>query len=174
MLLKQLLDQVSSKQQTDEHARYFRLIVVLNKIDLFDSQVDQDTERYIQEIESLQKSFQIPIFKLSCSTGNGIGSLEDGLIHAINGILESSSSSDNSDSNSEGALITRDRHRFHVKQCCYHLNRFLNLRLPMDAAAEEIRSVSIYYYRPIWGYNHIFTRSFYLFYFLNSDWLCKS
>jgi tRNA modification GTPase len=36
-------------------------------------------------------------------------------------------------------MITRERHRRHVKECARHLDRFLLGSLPMDASAEELR-----------------------------------
>jgi len=39
----------------------------------------------------------------------------------------------------EETMITRDRHRHHLEQCVESLERFLDPRLPADAAAEEIR-----------------------------------
>lgn len=39
------------------------------------------------------------------------------------------------------ALITRHRHRHHLQKCVEHIQRFLYLDLPVDAAAEELRCV---------------------------------
>ena len=43
----------------------------------------------------------------------------------------------------ENALITRDRHRRHLMRCASNLDSFLTGRLPMDAAAEELRLASL-------------------------------
>ncbi len=69
---------------------------------------------------------------ISCSTGQGLEELERALARAVQGLTESGGAGDS-------PLITRERHRRHVKQCTEHLKMFLSGRLPMDAAAEELR-----------------------------------
>jgi tRNA U34 5-carboxymethylaminomethyl modifying GTPase MnmE/TrmE len=41
----------------------------------------------------------------------------------------------------KGLIITRERHRYHLRKCVDHLSRFLDANLTMDLAAEEIRYV---------------------------------
>lgn len=78
-------------------------------------------------------------YTISCTTGQGLDQLEAGLEKAINSYFSAAKSSGMSDDSSESVLITRERHRRHVKRCAEHLDNFLHGRLPMDAAAEEIR-----------------------------------
>lgn len=56
-------------------------------------------------------------------------------------------------SSGEGVLITRERHRRHMKECLHHLENFLDQSLSMDLAAEELRQVAVscrhYYGLPI-------------------------
>jgi tRNA U34 5-carboxymethylaminomethyl modifying GTPase MnmE/TrmE len=68
---------------------------------------------------------------VSCTSGSGLQELENALTASIKSLLEAGAG--------EGTLITRERHRRHVKQCVEHLDEFLSRRLPMDAAAEELR-----------------------------------
>jgi tRNA modification GTPase len=96
--------------------------VVLNKIDL--------VGKSSLEKESLD---DIKSCSVSCVTGEGIPYLESMLIESIRSLL-SSKQGDEGD-----VLITRERHRRHLKECIEHLEMFLLRSLPMDAAAEELR-----------------------------------
>ena len=91
-------------------------------------------------------------YVISCATGVGMGELETAITNAIRSLLEDggggggggggtsiSGGGSGSGMNIEGVLITRERHRRHLKQCVEHLDAFLSSRLPMDAAAEELR-----------------------------------
>jgi tRNA U34 5-carboxymethylaminomethyl modifying GTPase MnmE/TrmE len=77
---------------------------------------------------------ETPHHSISCVSGEGIGALEQAISDAVRKLLESGGSG-------ESPLITRERHRRHVTQCALHLENFLARTLPMDAAAEELRSV---------------------------------
>ena len=70
---------------------------------------------------------------VSCSTGLGLADLETGMTSLVKGMLSSNSNK------KEGVLITRERHRRHIKECLFHLDTFLDMNLPMDLAAEELR-----------------------------------
>jgi tRNA U34 5-carboxymethylaminomethyl modifying GTPase MnmE/TrmE len=74
------------------------------------------------------------IYTLSCSTGQGLAEFEGGLVETVKKMFSIEASS------SEGALITRERHRRHLREAVEHLNNFLEESLPMDLAAEELRS----------------------------------
>jgi tRNA U34 5-carboxymethylaminomethyl modifying GTPase MnmE/TrmE len=78
-------------------------------------------------------------YSISCRTGNGVQQLEDAISEKISSLLNLNEPNRGASVNSGGAMITRERHRRHVKVCLLHLNRFLNYSLPMDAAAEELR-----------------------------------
>lgn len=78
-------------------------------------------------------------FDVSCATGDGIPSLESALTQAALSLLQPSETVDGASDATESAVITRDRHRSHVKRCVRHLDEFIEAGLPMDAAAEELR-----------------------------------
>ena len=104
-----------------------RKIVVCNKLDLVTSR-DEVRQWTINEIG------YSPIFT-SCTDGSGIVNLENGIKQEITYLLDNQMT----DSTEDGIAITRERHRIHVHQCIEHLNNFISMNLPMDAAAEEIR-----------------------------------
>ncbi len=74
----------------------------------------------------------------SCMTGEGVHEFECALSEAAMSIITGSIDKKTPISH-KNALITRDRHRHHLKQCLSHLNEFLDGNLPMDIAAEELR-----------------------------------
>lgn len=76
--------------------------------------------------------------KISCATGEGLESLEKALSATVVRLLSPEGDGQRDDAIS-GTVITRERHRRHVKLCVGHLERFLLGTLPMDAAAEELR-----------------------------------
>lgn len=80
---------------------------------------------------TIEGSHAVDKLLVSCITGEGIEKLENVMTVAIRKLLESQSS--------ESVLITRERHRRHLKKCTGHLDRFLSRKLPMDLAAEELR-----------------------------------
>jgi len=71
----------------------------------------------------------------------GLGALEAAIGAAIRSLLEAGGGGGAGGAGAEGVLITRERHRRHVKACVEHLDAFLSSRLPMDAAA-EVRPLS--------------------------------
>lgn len=91
--------------------------------------------------ESNLKLPSTTVFEVSCTTGDGINNLESALGQAALELLQPASGEASNDSNgaTESAVITRDRHRSHVKRCVRHLDEFIEAGLPMDAAAEELR-----------------------------------
>ena len=102
------------------------VIFLLNKIDL----VENFDQSVLNIAENKNANNISDIIGVSCSTGKGISEFENYLSRRINKIIET---------NGESVLITRERHRNHLKKCCEHLDRFLSCSLPMDAAAEELR-----------------------------------
>lgn len=108
----------------DESERY-RVIMVFNKIDIKDNSTKQN------ELDERIKTCSI-----SCVTGEGILKFEETLLSEATWLLNSSRMQ-----GEDNTLITRERHRRHMKNCVSHLDMFLLERLPMDAAAEELRYV---------------------------------
>ena len=109
-----------------------RVIVVHNKADLLQQQ-------HPAVSDTIQKVFHI--HRISCATGEGISGLENILADTVKDLLNPTGDGSSSAGQSTvgSTMITRERHRRHVKLCVGHLERFLSGRLPMDAAAEEIR-----------------------------------
>lgn len=119
-------------------------LVVLNKVDLLPSDAAATgTEIFDKAFASLpaEGNRHAPaVYSISCTTGKGIEQLEKGIVLAVKDMLSGGESTDSSSAtSSESVMITRERHRRHVKVCLGHLDRFLNGLLPMDAAAEELR-----------------------------------
>lgn len=108
----------------DESERY-RVIMVFNKIDLKDNSTEKNA---LDE--------RIKTCSISCVTGEGILKFEETLLSEATWLLNSSRMQ-----GEDNTLITRERHRRHMKNCVSHLDMFLLERLPMDAAAEELRYV---------------------------------
>eukprot|EP01038_Epipyxis_sp_PR26KG_P010159 gene10159-13666_t len=81
---------------------------------------------------------RISYYRISCKDGIGLEELEKGMTHIIQTKIINNNNCNNNSNVKESIIITRDRHRRHVRKCVEHLNRFLYARLPMDAAAEEI------------------------------------
>ena len=88
-----------------------------------------------------QQHWSYPTFDLSCTTNEGVAAFEVALGAAALELLQPTTDNDSTadTSTKENAVITRDRHRNHVKRCIYHLDEFLSGALPMDLAAEELR-----------------------------------
>lgn len=115
-------------------------LVICNKADLLSEQAAHQFKiRLMSELKSISDhdvTDNAPkVFFTSCINNQGIDVLEQGISERIKNMVLRS----DQPNQYEGALITRERHRNHVKQCLQHLERFLTLPLPMDAAAEEIR-----------------------------------
>lgn len=97
-------------------------------------------------LTSTSNNTAIDAYHISCTTGAGMEALETAIAQSVHSLLNPDDAPDASGntfgSGVTGAgstMITRERHRRHVKICVHHLERFLSGRLPMDAAAEEIR-----------------------------------
>lgn len=112
-----------------------KMLLVYNKADL------NSTTRQTTILNSLSNNNTIDAYHISCTTGAGLETLENAIANAVHSLLNLNATTDKSGAaGSVGStMITRERHRRHVKVCVYHLERFLSGRLPMDAAAEEIR-----------------------------------
>lgn len=106
-----------------------RYMFILNKADLPSAQT----------VIPLSPDLQVTQHFISCATGQGLDELEKGLADSLMSFL---SPSNDAGSAEDSVLITRERHRRHVKNCVEHLDNFINGMLPMDAAAEEIRFVA--------------------------------
>lgn len=109
--------------------------VIFNKTDLLD-----DEENSKESIRHLSEGMNLPrstVGYLSCTTGEGLQSLESSLSSVIKTLTDSG----DSNNTREGELITRARHRTHILACVEHLELFLEGNLMMDTAAEELRQV---------------------------------
>ena len=108
------------------------IFIIRNKIDSLTSPSPTPVQ---------QQQWSYPTFDLSCTTNEGVAAFELALGAAALELLQPTTDSDSAtDANTkENAVITRDRHRDHVKRCIYHLDEFLSGALPMDLAAEELR-----------------------------------
>lgn len=122
-----------------------KMLLVYNKADL-NSTTTQTTAARPAILNSISNNNTIDAYHISCTTGAGLEILENAIANAVHSLLNlDATTNDTGAASSVGStMITRERHRRHVKVCVYHLERFLSGRLPMDAAAEEIRLVSFY------------------------------
>ena len=130
-----------------------KLILVLNKSDI--SGITENSNKLLEEIEvlikkhtslNIENSYDTNLetsISISCLTGSGINELENLITNNIKSIFETSSETLASD-NDDNILITRDRHRRHLEETVQHLDMFLKQDLPMDLAAEELRSYTMY------------------------------
>ena len=126
LLLKEIEVQDEEEgEDVEESRRSYRVLTVLNKADLL-------PEKPVEASSS--SHFGSSSYSVSCTTGAGIVEFETALSDSIRSLLEHGGSEAG-----EGTLITRQRHRTHLKQCVEHLDNFLSARLQMDAAAEELR-----------------------------------
>ncbi|KAL7527550.1 hypothetical protein ACHAXR_002007 [Thalassiosira sp. AJA248-18] len=121
------------------------VLYVLNKVDLVD---ENDTPSYSKEMMSNKGS---PSFGISCTTSEGVDSFLSSLTEQALSMV-SNDNNDGSSPNSnallsvegtEGAVITRARHRRHVEAASEALARFEQLSgqgyMALDMAAEELR-----------------------------------
>jgi tRNA U34 5-carboxymethylaminomethyl modifying GTPase MnmE/TrmE len=116
--------------ETHDGGSPVQVMLVLNKADLTS----------VPRILPHWHTSRMPKHTVSCATGAGLGELESALAGAVKRLLSPEDNSSNTSAVAvEGTMITRERHRRHMKLCVGHLDRFLQGRLPMDAAAEEIR-----------------------------------
>jgi tRNA U34 5-carboxymethylaminomethyl modifying GTPase MnmE/TrmE len=126
-------------QYEDPGTQY--IVVVNNKIDKL---VDNDPlKRKLPADDKVND--EVYNHSISCVSGEGLNELENLLIRLIKLLVgrDQESNVGGEAAGNEGILITRQRHRNHLQQCLHHLDRFLSCSLPMDAAAEELRYVSI-------------------------------
>jgi tRNA U34 5-carboxymethylaminomethyl modifying GTPase MnmE/TrmE len=121
----------SDESDTDDSDSPSQVMVVVNKADLTGASNEAATQ--------LSASRALPTHHISCSTGSGISQLEQSLADAVKQLLSTGDGEGSAEGGVGSAMITRERHRRHVKVCVGHLERFLWGTLPMDAAAEEIR-----------------------------------
>lgn len=119
----------------------FRRLLVCNKIDLLvntNKEIPEDST-FLTNTKTLENETGLQPYFTSCVEGMGLSDLEEGIKREISLLLNQSTPSSPSTQAVESVLITRERHRGHVKRCINHLDRFLSGKLPMDAAAEELR-----------------------------------
>lgn len=115
-----------------------KMFFIRNKIDNLDTKVSDSSSKGANKQEEEDLNSDVQQFDVSCVTGDGISSFESALTQAALSLLQPSDTADGADT-TESAVITRDRHRSHVKRCVRHLDEFIDAGLPMDAAAEELR-----------------------------------
>lgn len=118
-------------------------MIIFNKIDCIEESKQELTKISVEKTLTKLKTIYPQVLQgnnsinyMSCKNDCGIDDLEEKLGKEIKILLLDESFSENESNN---ILITRERHRVHVKRCLYHLNRFLDENLPIDLAAEEIR-----------------------------------
>ncbi|KAI9920773.1 hypothetical protein PsorP6_000023 [Peronosclerospora sorghi] len=107
-------------------------IVVLNKSD----QVTE--EKIVQVINSFSTKLRDQLLVISCAEGNNIDLLVDKLATTVKKKLEVSA-----DGFTNGALITRERHRQSLVECLACLDRFLTNYYQSEIAAEDLRRAVI-------------------------------
>lgn len=118
------------------------VLIVLNKADLLSNTARNEVKEFWErKLTALNIPSQSKVFLTSCMDNSGLDILEVGLSSNMKHLMRSGENF----SSENLALITRERHRHHALKCVEHLERFLENRLPMDAAAEEIR-YSRYWY----------------------------
>jgi tRNA modification GTPase len=108
-----------------------KMLLVLNKSDLLPSESSASISPAAVGSDREWKP-NVPSFSLSCTKGVGLPALEAAIEAHIKSLLETSS-------DTGSALITRERHRRHLQLCAAHLETFLERRLLLDSAAEELR-----------------------------------
>jgi tRNA modification GTPase len=118
---------------SEDGIQNYRLFFIENKIDKI-TKMDKTTSTIRDQINTVLES---KVIQVSCNSGDGIADLEIELGKAALSLV--TDPDNHSENSSESAVITRDRHRNHVKRCIYHLDQFIGGNLPMDAAAEELR-----------------------------------
>ena len=121
-----------------------KMLLVYNKVDLNTTISPTTNKTTLTKSSGITSSMSdnntLDTYHISCATGAGLENLENAIANSVHSLLNLDSAGGNSPGTTVGStMITRERHRRHVKMCVYHLERFLSGRLPMDAAAEEIR-----------------------------------
>jgi len=135
-------DDDSSEEDDGPVARGENVLYVLNKLDLVDADEGGSNDALSMDTTSS--------FGMSCTTGDGV----DDFLSSLAGRALAMVSSDGDDDGSspaspthvegtEGAVITRARHRRHVEAAADALGRFEHLSgqgyMGLDMAAEELR-----------------------------------
>lgn len=136
-------DIIEKDANAPDHNIDYRQIIVFNKADILSSSSTS-------LIEDIVKNTKLKPLPTSCLSGEGLAQLEENIQREINTLFgngpvspDGNDSISSKQSDRENVLITRERHRGHVQRCLQHLDAFLFDRLPMDAAAEEIRLAMI-------------------------------
>lgn len=141
--IQELSSSTMQKDNTDEDSYDIEssnsyIFFVSNKVDTMPSSLTP----YSTTANSKSHINDIRVFthSISCITGAGVNELEKEIgLAALS--LVSRDNENNSNLKKESAVITRARHRSHVKRCVGHLNQFIQSDLPLDIAAEELRYV---------------------------------
>mmetsp|Transcript_6906 Transcript_6906/g.9744 ORF Transcript_6906/g.9744 Transcript_6906/m.9744 type:complete len:672 (-) Transcript_6906:47-2062(-) len=125
------------------------VLVVMNKMDLLSDAAQANDETTTTAIDESASSLPTTIggkYGISCETNDGVDVFLDALTDKVLAKVSSPSTTTNGnsgDSATEGALITRARHRQHVKDAVDALHRFDSLSkqgyMALDMAAEELR-----------------------------------
>jgi len=106
-----------------------RIIIVNNKVDLISNTTknnnivhSDNTSLISSTLDTISTSFQLPLHSISCLTGSGINELEQVITNTILSILAmtsdggvSTNGGDSVDGGVGSIMITRERHRRHVK-----------------------------------------------------------
>eukprot|EP00804_Cyclotella_cryptica_P009823 CCRYP_016268-RA/>CCRYP_016268-RA protein AED:0.25 eAED:0.25 QI:348/1/1/1/0/0/2/1073/680 len=111
------------------------IMYVLNKLDLLEKEEYKKCEQKLQDV---------PKFGISCTTSEGVNDFLSYLTQqALSRVSGQSHASDLNVEGTEGAVITRARHRRHVEAAAEALERFECLSgqgyMALDMAAEELR-----------------------------------
>ncbi|RYH10765.1 hypothetical protein EON65_39210 [archaeon] len=139
-------DEVEGDDGEEDRSQY---LLVVNKKDITPIK-EADIHILTQSIlpSNISSSSPLSTYLISCTTGEGLAQLEEGILKAIQAYLNSPptnptqpTATNNIHERDESLYITRERHRRHVRRCVEHLDRFLFEHLSMDMAAEEIRLV---------------------------------
>ncbi len=129
----QLYQSLQDEFQTTDSIKSRSHILLFNKMDLY----KETPENLVSTLKSIWADAP-HCSSVSCLNGQGMEIFENELEKRVSQIVYGESSQ----SPSTDALITRQRHRSHLENCVSHLDAFLTCRLPMDLAAEELRSLT--------------------------------
>jgi len=114
-----------------------KMLLVLNKLDL----KGDDDHKVLSHTVSSNLSFK-GTYEISCATLQGI----DTFLRALKEEVITRTTNQDDESITEGAIITRARHRRHVETASEALGRFIQLSnqgtFTVDMAAEELRLAS--------------------------------
>lgn len=131
-ILKNVMDQAK------EELTSAQILLVLNKSDLMDASATSDNE-----LPGISVGQIGGVYRISCVTQQGIDVFLDSLSDAVVSRVSGNMSLSDESVATEGALITRARHRQHVQTSVEALDRFIELSqqgsMTVDLAAEELR-----------------------------------